>query len=116
MMFDIIAGKILRKARNEAGLTQEDMAEKLNYHTSVISKIENATMGIKTNLYVDWLKELNREDITVMTISGVPLETILEIAFTEEYKEKLKVVKNKPIDPNIIEKVNKLKKEFDIEF
>ena len=34
-------GVILKKAREEAGLTQEELAEKLNTKKSAISRIEN---------------------------------------------------------------------------
>ncbi len=39
-------GVLLRQAREEAGLTQEDVALKLNTKKSAISKIENHTEKI----------------------------------------------------------------------
>ncbi len=40
-------GVLLKKAREEAGLTQEELAEKLNTKKSAISRIENHAEDIK---------------------------------------------------------------------
>jgi len=40
-------GVILKQAREEAGLTQEELAAKLNTKKSAISRIENHAGGIK---------------------------------------------------------------------
>lgn len=105
-------GKILRKVREDSGYTQVKMAELLTYDQSVISKVENAQMGITANLAIDWMKALGREDITVLMIRGVPYETIVNKCFTEEYKEKLKQLKSQLPSPEIIAKYNKIKKEY----
>jgi len=40
-------GVLLKKAREEAGFTQEELAEKLNTRKSAISRIENHAEDIK---------------------------------------------------------------------
>jgi len=40
-------GALLRKAREDAGLTQEEVARKMNTHKSAISRIENHAEDIK---------------------------------------------------------------------
>jgi HTH-type transcriptional regulator/antitoxin HipB len=40
-------GVILRAAREDAGLTQDDLAEKLHTHKSAISRIENHAEDIR---------------------------------------------------------------------
>ncbi|WP_307225910.1 helix-turn-helix domain-containing protein [Bacillus chungangensis] len=112
MVTNADGGKLLRKVREDSGLTQSDMAEILNYDTSVISKLENDKMFIKIDLYMNWLKKLGRKDILALTIMGVPFETIMKECFTKEYKEKLEQIKSQPPSPEAIEKFNKAKKEY----
>ena len=54
-------GEILRQARVEAGLTQEEMAEKLNTKKSAISRIENHATDIRLSTLEKFVKSLGKE-------------------------------------------------------
>ena len=54
-------GVILKKAREEAGLTQEELAAKLNTKKSAISRIENHAEDIKLSTLGKFVKALGKE-------------------------------------------------------
>ena len=54
-------GVILKKAREEAGLTQEELAEKLNTKKSAISRIENHAEDIRLSTLQKYVKALGKE-------------------------------------------------------
>jgi len=54
-------GVILKKAREEAGLTQEELAEKLNTKKSAISRIENHAEDIKLSTLGKFVKAVGKE-------------------------------------------------------
>ena len=53
-------GVILKKAREEAGLTQEELAEKLNTKKSAISRIENHAEDIKLSTLENFASALGK--------------------------------------------------------
>ena len=58
---DFKIGVILKQARLESGLTQEEIAKKLNTNKSVISRIENHAEDIKISTLEKFLNALNKE-------------------------------------------------------
>ena len=54
-------GVILKKAREEAGLTQEELAEKLNTKKSAISRIENHAEDIKLSTLWKFVKAVGKK-------------------------------------------------------
>ena len=54
-------GVILKKAREEAGLTQEELAKKLNTKKSAISRIENHAEDIKLSTLGKFVKAVCKE-------------------------------------------------------
>jgi ribosome-binding protein aMBF1 (putative translation factor) len=54
-------GIILKKAREEAGLTQEELAKKLNTKKSAISRIENHAEDIKLSTLGKFVKAVGKE-------------------------------------------------------
>jgi HTH-type transcriptional regulator / antitoxin HipB len=54
-------GVVLKKAREEAGLTQEQLAEKLNTKKSAISRIENHAEDIKLSTLGKFVKAVGKE-------------------------------------------------------
>ena len=54
-------GVILKKAREEAGLTQEELAKKLNTKKSAISRIENHAEDIKLSTLGKFANALGKE-------------------------------------------------------
>jgi len=54
-------GALLKQAREEAGLTQEELAEKLNTRKSAISRIENHAEDIKLSTLKKFAHALGKE-------------------------------------------------------
>jgi len=54
-------GVVLKKAREEAGLTQEQLAEKLNTKKSAISRIENHAEDIKLSTLGKFVNAVGKE-------------------------------------------------------
>ena len=54
-------GVILKEARLEAGMTQEEVAKKIKTTKSVISRIENHAEDIRLSTLEKFAKALNRE-------------------------------------------------------
>lgn len=54
-------GALLRQAREEAGLTQEELAEKLNTKKSAISRIENHAEDIKLSTLEKFANALGKK-------------------------------------------------------
>ena len=53
-------GVLLRQARKEAGLTQEQLARKLNTKKSAISRIENHSEDIRLSTLKNYVEALGR--------------------------------------------------------
>ena len=53
-------GVLLRQAREEAGLTQEEVAEKLNTKKSAISKMENYAENVRLSTLRKYAKVLGK--------------------------------------------------------
>jgi HTH-type transcriptional regulator/antitoxin HipB len=54
-------GVLLKKAREEAGFTQEELAQKLNTRKSAISRIENHAEDIKLSTLRKFANALGKE-------------------------------------------------------
>jgi len=54
-------GVILKQLREGAGLTQENIAEKLNSKKSAISRIENHTKDIRFSTLINYAKVLDKK-------------------------------------------------------
>jgi HTH-type transcriptional regulator/antitoxin HipB len=58
---EIRIGKILRTAREEAGFTQEEIAQILNTQKSAISRIENHSVDIRLSTLKDYVEALGKK-------------------------------------------------------
>jgi HTH-type transcriptional regulator/antitoxin HipB len=58
---DFKIGVLLRQAREAAGLTQEELAERLNTKKSAISRIENHAGDIRLSTLERYAKALGRQ-------------------------------------------------------
>lgn len=58
---DFKIGILLRQAREEAGLTQEQLAERLQTRKSAISRIENHAGDIRLSTLARYAKALGRQ-------------------------------------------------------
>ncbi len=54
-------GVLLRQAREEAGLTQEEVAQKLNTKRSAISRIENHAEDVKLSTLGKYAKAIGKK-------------------------------------------------------
>jgi len=54
-------GILLRRAREDAGLTQEEIAKKLNTKKSAISRIENHSEDIRLSTLKDYVEALGKK-------------------------------------------------------
>jgi HTH-type transcriptional regulator/antitoxin HipB len=54
-------GVLLRKAREEAGITQEELANKLHTKKSAISRIENHAEDIRLSTLKNYLSALGKQ-------------------------------------------------------
>lgn len=81
------SGKILKTIRKHAGLTQEELAQKLFVEQSTISKIENG----KSTLYAHFLFECAK-------VTGTQ-ELVAEMLFGKEAVEKVKELMKTPNSP-----------------
>lgn len=54
-------GVLLRQARKEAGITQEELAKKLNTKKSAISRIENHSEDIRFSTLKNYLKATGKK-------------------------------------------------------
>ena len=58
---DFKVGVMLREARKKTGLTQEEMAHKINTTKSVISRIENHARDIRLSTLEKFVKALGKK-------------------------------------------------------
>jgi HTH-type transcriptional regulator/antitoxin HipB len=57
----ILEGYLLKQARKNAGITQEELAEKLKTKKSAISRIENHGEDIRLSTLKNYLESLDRK-------------------------------------------------------
>ncbi|WP_262378477.1 helix-turn-helix transcriptional regulator [Bacillus pumilus] len=73
-------GVVLRKARVQAGISQEKLAEILSRSRSCISKIENDQKVLDVPTYVRWMEATNAKEAMIATLCGIdPLAVTQQI-------------------------------------
>ncbi|WP_257213606.1 helix-turn-helix domain-containing protein [Bacillus pumilus] len=73
-------GVVLRKARLQAGISQERLAELLSRSRSCISKIENDQKMLDVPTYVRWMEATNAKEAMIATLCGIdPLAVTQQI-------------------------------------
>ncbi|MEK4788352.1 MULTISPECIES: helix-turn-helix domain-containing protein [Bacillus] len=73
-------GVVLRKARLQAGISQERLAEMLSRSRSCISKIENDQKMLDVPTYVRWMEATNAKEAMIATLCGIdPLAVTQQI-------------------------------------
>lgn len=70
-------GKVLRAVRKKAGLTQEEMAWRMNSNQASISKYENDHLNIDVQSFAKWMQITNSEVAGAALIFGVDVTTTL---------------------------------------
>ena len=76
MRFEL--GAILRAVRVRAGLSQEELAEKLHYNQSDISKFETGAKEPTVTTFLRWLRETNAHEVMVAYFCGLDGLTIMQ--------------------------------------
>ena len=69
MRFEL--GAILRAVRVRAGLSQEELAARLNYNQSDISKFETGAKEPTASTLIKWLKVTNAHEVLVAYLCGL---------------------------------------------
>jgi len=64
-------GAILRAVRVRAGLSQEELANRLNYNQSDISKFETGAKEPSVTTFLRWLRETNAHEVMVAYLCGL---------------------------------------------
>ena len=71
-------GSVLRAARLRAGLSQEELAHRLNYNQSDISKIEGGHKEPTASILFRWFQETNAMEVAVAYFCGMDGLTIMQ--------------------------------------
>lgn len=71
-------GAILRATRVRAGLSQEELAERLNYSQSDISKFETGVKEPTASVFLRWFRETNAMEVAVAYLCGLDGITIMQ--------------------------------------
>ncbi len=71
-------GALLRAARVRAGLSQEELAERLNYNQSDISKFETGAKEPTASVFLRWFRETNAMEVAVAYLYGLDGITIMQ--------------------------------------
>lgn len=71
-------GAVLQACRERAGLSQEDMADKLNRSQSCISKFEKDRKTPDISTFIQWMNVTNAPEVAVAYIYGVEGITMIQ--------------------------------------
>lgn len=71
-------GSILHKARINAGLTQEELGEKIGIERSFVSKLERNKAGLMFDVGVRWLQVTQAHEALIALIAGVDVSTVVQ--------------------------------------
>ena len=71
-------GAILKACRVRAGLSQEELADRLYINQSDVSKFENGTKEPPISLFQSWVNQTQAQEVMVAYILGVDGITILQ--------------------------------------
>ena len=68
-------GTLLRKMRLKGGLTQDQLAAKLNISRTNISKMENGKQGIQVEDFFAWTKSTNGQEVLIAFLHNMDILT-----------------------------------------
>ena len=82
----MVYGAILKACRTRAGLSQEDLAHKLNINQSDVSKYENGTKEPPISIFQKWVNDTQTQEVMVAYLYGVDglaiIQNVLDVAST----------------------------------
>ncbi|KON86585.1 XRE family transcriptional regulator [Sporosarcina globispora] len=71
-------GAVLKACRERAGLTQEEIAEKLHRSRSCISKIESDRKTLDVSTLIRWADATSAKDVACAIVTGVDPVMIMQ--------------------------------------
>lgn len=71
-------GQILRKVRLNAGLSQEELADKIYLSRSAVSRLENNRLKLTVEDAVRWGQATHASEIVAAMLCGIDVTTILQ--------------------------------------
>lgn len=71
--------QILKRTRKMAGLTQEEMAEKLHMSRSNVANIERGHIELKMSDAIRWCQATNMPEVSAAMLCGVDPVTIMQL-------------------------------------
>lgn len=71
-------GTVLKKARLIAGLTQENLAEKLRISRETVSRIENERLEPRITDVIRWGQATQAPELIAAMLCGIDVSTILQ--------------------------------------
>jgi transcriptional regulator with XRE-family HTH domain len=71
-------GQILRKTRVEAGMSQEELAEKIYLSRSAVSRLENNRLELKAADMIRWFQATQAHEALVALVCGVDVTTVVQ--------------------------------------
>lgn len=75
-------GTVLQKVRVEAGLSQEEMADKMFISRSTVSRLENDRLKLTVQDAISWGRVTNTTDIMAAMLCGVDLAALTQLITT----------------------------------
>ena len=64
-------GSVLRKSRKRAGYSQEGLALDMHTSLSAISKMENNKQRVDIEMFVNWMRHTNAQDLMIASLLAV---------------------------------------------
>lgn len=75
MMF----GSVLKRVRLKAGLSQEELAEKLYLSRSSVSRLENDRLELKAADLIRWFQVTQAPEVAAALICGVDIAALMQL-------------------------------------
>lgn len=70
-------GKVLKATRKKAGLSQEEMAWRMNSNQASISRLENDKLSLDVESFARWMQITNSEVVGAALIFGIDVATTI---------------------------------------
>jgi transcriptional regulator with XRE-family HTH domain len=71
-------GQILRRARIDAGMSQEELAEKIYLSRSAVSRLENDKLELKAADMIRWFQATQAHEALIALVCGVDITTVVQ--------------------------------------
>lgn len=72
-------GRILRKVRVNAGLSQEELAEKIYLSRSAVSRLENDKLELKAADLIRWFQATQAPEVAAAILCGVDVSAVMRV-------------------------------------